>query len=123
MRISDWSSDVCSSDLASVYFRTLIDPNIFAAPPNEGHFAVADLLLVQGIQTAITTNVDVLIETAGQNLYGQIETGLDPTEVAGMPPHTSPLLNVHGRRQKDHTHMVWEPGKITADRKSALEEN
>lgn len=101
-------------ELASVYFRTLIDPNIFAAPPNEGHFAVADLLLVQGIQTAITTNVDVLIETAGQNLYGQIETGLDQTEVAGLPPHTSPLLKVHGCRQKDHDHMVWAPGQITA---------
>ena len=35
-------------ELASVYFRTLIDQNIFAAPPNEGHYAVADLLLVPG---------------------------------------------------------------------------
>src|SRR3546814_17709625 len=106
MRISDWSSDVCSSDLASVYFRTLIDPNIFAAPPNEGHFAVADLLLVQGIQTAITTHVDVLIETAGQNLYGQIETGIDQTEVAGLTPHTSPLRKVQGCRQKDQDQMI-----------------
>src|SRR3546814_17902567 len=52
MRISDWSSDVCSSDLQ--------------------------------------------------------------TEVAGLPPHTSPLLQVHGCRQKDHDHMVWAPGQITA---------
>src|SRR3546814_17981771 len=93
---------------------TTLFRSIFAAPPNEGHFAVADLLLVQGIQTAITTNVDVLIETAGQNLYGQIETGLDQTEVAGLPPHTSPLLKVHGCRQKDHDHMVWAPGQITS---------
>ena len=100
--------------LASVYFRTLIDPHVFAAPPNDGHFAVADLLLVQGIQTAVTTNVDMLIETAGQRLYGQIGTGLDQAEVVVLPPHTSPLLKIHGCRHKDHDNMVWAPGQITA---------
>lgn len=100
--------------LASVYFRTLIDPHVFAAPPNDGHFAVADLLLVQGIQTAITTNVDMLIETAGQRLYGQIGTGLDQAEAVTLPPHTSPLLKIHGCRHKDHDNMVWAPGQITA---------
>lgn len=101
-------------ELASVYFRTLIDQNIFAAPPNEGHYAVADLLLVQGIETAITTNVDVLIETAGQILYGQIGTGLDQAQMAALPPRTSPLLKIHGCRQKDYDHMVWAPGQINA---------
>lgn len=100
------------NELASVYFRTLIDPNVFAAPPNEGHFAVADLLMIQGIQTAITTNVDVLIETAGQHLYGQIGAGLDQAEVAALSPRISPLLKIHGCRQKDHENMVWAPGQI-----------
>lgn len=102
------------NELASVYFRTLIDQNIFAAPPNEGHLAVADLLLVQGIETAVTTNVDVLVETAGQLLYGQIGTGLDQAQMAALPPRTSPLLKIHGCRQKDHDHMVWAPGQINA---------
>jgi hypothetical protein len=101
-------------ELSSVYFRTLIDQNIFAAPPNEGHYAVADLLLVQGIETAVTTNVDVLVETAGQILYGQIGTGLDQAQMAALPPRTSPLLKIHGCRQKDHDHMVWAPGQINA---------
>lgn len=101
-------------ELASVYFRTLIDQNIFAAPPNEGHYAVADLLLVQGIQTAVTTNVDILVETAGQTLYGQIGSGLDQAQVAALPPNTSPLLKIHGCRQKDPDHMVWAPGQIGA---------
>lgn len=101
-------------ELASVYFRTLIDQNIFAAPPNDGHYAVADLLLVQGIETAITTNVDVLVETAGVLLYGQIGTGLDQAQMAALPPRTSPLLKIHGCSQKDHDHMVWAPGQINA---------
>lgn len=100
--------------LASVYFRTLVDPHVFAAPPNEGHFAVADLMLIQGIQTAVTTNVDILIETAGQRLYGQIGTGLDQAEVVMLPPRTAPLLKIHGCRHKDHDNMVWAPGQITS---------
>src|ERR1700741_3497737 len=49
-------------ELATVYFRTLVDQNAFAGQPNAGHFAVADLLLVRAIQTGVTTNVDTLIE-------------------------------------------------------------
>src|SRR5258707_11901563 len=53
-------------ELATVYFRSLIDPNAFAGLPNPGHYAVADLLLVRGIQTAVPPNVGSLIELAGQ---------------------------------------------------------
>lgn len=101
-------------ELASVYFRTLIDAHAFAAPPNEGHAAIADLMLVKGIKLAVTTNVDVLVETAGQMLFGQVEVGLDGMEVAGLPAGVSPLLKIHGCRQKDHDNMVWAPGQLTA---------
>src|SRR5262249_9048030 len=69
-------------ELATVYFRTLIDQNAFASPPNEGHYAAADLLLVRAIQTAVTTNVDTLIETAGQMLFGQVGVGIEEAVVA-----------------------------------------
>jgi FRG domain-containing protein len=36
-------------ELATVYFRTLIDPDAFAKQPNSGHEAVADLLLTGAI--------------------------------------------------------------------------
>ncbi|MFT3669542.1 MAG: hypothetical protein QM795_13410 [Pseudoxanthomonas sp.] len=71
-------------------------------------------MLVQGIETAVTTNVDILVETAGQILYGQIGTGLDQEQVAALPPRTSPLLKVHGCRLKDHDNMVWAPGQVNA---------
>ncbi len=102
------------NELATVYFRTLIDQHVFAAPPNDGHYAVADLLLVQGIETAVTTNVDTLIETAGLHLYGQIRTGLDQAQMAALPPRSSPLLKIHGCSQKDYDNMVWAPGQINA---------
>jgi hypothetical protein len=101
-------------ELASVYFRTLIDNHAFAGPPNTGHFAIADLLLVRGIQTAITTNVDVMIENAGNQLRGQIGAGIDQQGVALLSPDVAPLLKVHGCRTIDPSNMVWAPGQLQA---------
>lgn len=101
-------------ELANVYFRTLIDSHAFAGPSNPGHFAVADLLLVRGIQTAITTNVDVMVEYAGQQLHGQIGVGIDQLGVAALTPDTAPLLKVHGCRVIDPPNMVWAPGQLNA---------
>jgi hypothetical protein len=78
-------------ELGTVYFRTLIDQHAFAGNPNSGHYAAAGLILVRAIQTTITTNVDTLIETAGQYLFGQVGTGIDRDRVATLPPDVSPL--------------------------------
>jgi len=102
-------------ELATVYFRTLIDQNAFAGRPNHGHFAVADLLLVRSIQTAITTNVDALIETAGQWLLGQVGVGIDGIGVAALPPETAPLLKIHGCRVADPVNMIWALGQLTTE--------
>lgn len=101
-------------ELGTVYFRTLVDKNAFAGRPNPGHSAAADLLLVRAIQTAITTNVDTLIETAGQQLFGQVGVGIDQYRVATLPPDVSPLLKIHGCRS-DPDSMVWAPGQLVVD--------
>lgn len=101
-------------ELARVYFRTLINNHAFAGQSNEGHFAIADLLLVRGIQTAITTNVDIMIENAGHQLYGQVGAGIDQQSVAMLPPDIAPLLKVHGCRAIDPSNMVWAPGQLNA---------
>ncbi len=99
-------------ELGTVYFRTFIDQNAFAGQPNPGHYAAADLLLVRGIQTAVTTNVDTLIETAGQLIFGQVDVGIDGLDVAALPPDVAPLLKIHGCRQRDIANMVWAPGQL-----------
>jgi hypothetical protein len=102
-------------ELGTVYLRTLIDKDAFAGPPNTGHEAVADLLLVRGIETAISTNVDTMIETAGQMLFGQIGVGIDRDMVARLLPGVSPLLKLHGCWMIDPPNTIWAPTQLAAD--------
>ena len=99
-------------ELSTVYLRTLIDPHAFAGRPNVGHFAAADLLLVGGVRTAVTTNVDTLIETAGQMLLGHVGVGIDANGVSALPVEMSPLLKIHGCRAIDPDHTVWAAAQL-----------
>jgi hypothetical protein len=38
------------------------------------------------IQTGITTNVDCMVEAAGQLMFGQIAMGIDGLSCAALPP-------------------------------------
>ena len=83
-------------ELSTVYLRTYVDSHAFSSKPNPGHYAIADLLLVRGISTAVSTNVDMLIEFSGNMLNGQIAVGVSRDEVARVLPDKSPLLKIHG---------------------------
>lgn len=97
-----------------VYLNEFVDPDVFAARPNPGHVAVADLLLSRGLQATVTTNVDVLVETAGQSLLGQVFTGIDGTSVAAPPGGASPMLKIHGCWVQERENTVWASGQLTA---------
>ena len=99
-------------ELATVYLSTYVDRDAFAVPPNAGHFAVADLLLICGISTAVSTNVDTLIEFAGNMLFGQIGVGVSQDEVASLPADQSPLLKIHGCWTTDRSTTVWAAGQV-----------
>jgi SIR2-like domain len=101
------------NELQTVYLATLIDRHAFAGRPNPGHLAVADLMLSQAIQTVVTTNVDVLVETAGNELFGQIEAGIDGKAVAALPPGAVPMLKIHGCRHVDWLNTVWARSQLT----------
>ena len=104
-----------AGELQTVFLRTLVDPNAFEAPPNPGHAALGDLLLVRAVQSAVSTNVDTLIETAGTLLYGRIGTAISGSEIAYLPPNTAPLLKVHGCWRIDRDNTVWAPSQLTSD--------
>lgn len=103
-----------NGELADVYLRTYIDHDVFAVEPNGGHFAVADLLLTGAIGTAVSTNVDMLIEAAGNLLFGHVGAGVDRDRVAALPATKSPLLKIHGC-WSDPSGTVWAAGQVAAE--------
>lgn len=101
-------------ELANVYLKSYIDHDAFAGVPNDGHFAAADLLLSGGIGTAISTNVDTLIEAAGNLLFGHVGAGVSRDKVAALPANRSPLLKIHGC-WSDPVGTVWAAGQVAAE--------
>ncbi len=110
------------NELPDVYLRTYIDHDAFAGQPNDGHLAAADLLLTGGISIAVSTNVDTLIETAGNLLFGHVGAGVSRDKVASLPPTKAPLLKIHGC-WSDPAGTVWAAGQVDAEPiKTRLEE-
>lgn len=112
--IEDQAEKFFAAGELGIYLKEYVDQDVFAALPNAGHVAVADLLLSHGLQAAVTTNVDILIETAGQHLMGQVFTGLDGTAVAAPPGGAAPLLKIHGCWLQERDTTVWAPGQLAA---------
>lgn len=101
-------------ELYTVYLNTYIDRDAFSARPNSGHFAVADLMLVRGITTTVSTNVDTLIENAGNILFGQIGAGVNRANMINLPDDKAPLLKIHGC-WNDPGGTIWATGQIKVD--------
>ncbi|NSZ56563.1 hypothetical protein FY145_00570 [Agrobacterium tumefaciens] len=101
-------------ELANVYLKSYIDHDAFAGVPNDGHFAVADLLLTGGIGTAVSTNVDTLIEAAGNLIFGHVGAGVSRDKVAALPANRSPLLKIHGC-WNDPISTVWAAGQVVSE--------
>ena len=98
--------------LGSMYLRTLVDRHIFSAPSNRGHYSIADLLLTSALKLALTTNVDALIEQAGDKLFGGIAVATDRDAAARFPNSDSVLLKIHGCWKKDLEQTLWAPGQL-----------
>jgi SIR2-like domain len=102
------------NELGTVYLRTYVDRNDFSAPPNGGHLAVADLLLTRCITIAVSTNVDTLIESAGNQLFGNIAKGTSPHDLATVPQTLSPLLKIHGCWTQP-LNTIWAPSQFNTE--------
>lgn len=97
-----------------VYLKEFVDPDVFAGEPNAGHIAAADFLLSHGLQAIVTTNVDILIETAGQSLMGHVFAGIDGVQVAAPPGGGAPMLKIHGCWLQERDNTVWAPSQLGA---------
>lgn len=101
--------------LATTYLTKLIDNDTFSAPPNNGHLAVADFLLTKAAQIAVSTNVDALIESAGDQLFGGVVTATRRDDAAAFYPENAPLLKIHGCWKSDRRQTVWAPSQLLCE--------
>lgn len=99
-----------NGQLATYYIPQLVPKHAFAGKPNEGHTAVADLLLTRAVRVAVSTNYDRLIEAAGSNLDGAVEYALNGVEAADIDG--APLLKIHGCWDRDRDNTVWTPKQL-----------
>src|SRR3546814_9384560 len=93
MRISDWSSDVCSSDLCT-------------ACKNQGNARQADIIIYGGTSSAVTAAVQakkmgksVIVVSPDVHLGGLSSGGLGYTDTGNK--------NVIGGLSRDFYHRVW----------------
>lgn len=101
-------------ELATVFIRSLIDQHIFSGRPNAAHFAVADFLLTNAADFAVSANVDGMIETAGQMLLGMIESGVSANDMGAVGVGVAPLLKIHGCWARDRNNTFWTAHQLNA---------
>src|SRR3546814_6806141 len=85
MRISDWSSDVCASDLRGVAFRTVIDGRWAAMKDAERAFGSSTALILSFLRHLDETAAERTLDEALPWRERFIGVGLDSSE-KGHPP-------------------------------------
>lgn len=103
--LSDFS--LGRGELRKLMLKRLIEWHPFVRDPNPGHFAVADFLGAKIIQFGISTNFDVLVEQAAENLgESKFDAALDGNDAAQVRPH-QPFLKIHGCCRLEVDETLW----------------
>jgi hypothetical protein len=97
------------------FIKDLIEWRTFRGTPNPGHSAIADLLACHGLQLAVTTNLDVLIENAAREL-GEPDflPAIDGHDAQILHDH-APLLKIHGCCVIDRFNTLWSRSQLHSD--------
>lgn len=100
--------------LVTVFIRRLVPWGDLVRRPNRGHEAIADFLLTEAIDHAVTTNFDWLIEvTVWQNLGGNFTASLNGDEAVVYAANYSPLIKLHGCGNRDPDNTLWTKRQLT----------
>ena len=104
-----------SGSLVTYFIRKLLPWNEFSRPANDGHKALADLLVCRAIFAALSTNYDDLIEKQARRNGADLQVSLDGDEANIHSGNHSPLLKFHGCMFRDRDHTVWTESQLTSD--------
>ena len=92
-------------DFENVFLK-IVPWNELVGLPNPGHAAIADLLIVRGAHSAMSSNFDGLIETWAEAHKVELQGSLDGHEAANQTA-TNPLLKFHGCMRRAKSRTLW----------------
>lgn len=97
-------------DFEKIFIR-LVPWNDLVGPPNNGHAAVADLLISRGAHAALSANFDSMIEHWAAERKIEMQGALTGQDAVTFT-NTNPLIKFHGcmRRAKEKT--LWTQGQL-----------
>lgn len=96
-----------SGDFQTVFLRKLIPWDDLVGEPNPGHEAVGDLLATRAASSALSTNVDVMIEQWVKSHKIAMRGAIDAHEVALFTDASAPLLKLHGCLDRTREQTIW----------------
>jgi hypothetical protein len=95
-----------------VFIRRLVPWNELVGPPNNGHAAIADLLISRGAHAALSTNVDPMIEHWAEERKIAMRGGLNGQEAVDFAANTNPLIKFHGCMRRAQEKTLWTQDQL-----------
>lgn len=97
----------------NVFISTLVPWNELVGEPNEGHAAIADLLIIRAIAAALSANFDPLIEQWAERHKIALQGALNGTEAISFAIEIAPLLKFHGCLHRGREQTLWTQRQLT----------
>lgn len=98
--------------LRTVLIERLVPWERFLRPPNGGHGAVADFLIVGAAEAVLTSNYDSLIEDCGRSYGFDFRAALDGDQATIISSKQKPLLKFHGCAQMERASTIWTAAQL-----------
>jgi hypothetical protein len=104
------------NDQMAFFIEKLVPWELFRRDHNKGHRAVADFLASSVTYVTVTTNFDVLVETAADELgEPDFQVSLDGEEASRVHEHR-PFLKLHGCCVRDRHQTLWSKSQVSQER-------
>jgi hypothetical protein len=95
----------------SVFVNALVPWDELVGEPNNGHAAIADLLICGAAHAALSANFDPLIEQWAERRKVAMQGALNGTEAVQFT-RTNPLVKFHGCLHRKREETLWTQGQL-----------
>lgn len=104
------------AQLESTFIDLLVPWKVFVRKPNKGHRAIADFLITKAAAATLSSNYDLLVETAAHEYGADLTGALDGDEANIDSRIRSPLIKFHGCSSKDRRNTVWAASQLGSEK-------